>query len=654
MSALLALLATLALVLAAAYLPGALAVRVLGGSRLLSLALAPAIGAAIAGGAALLAPALGVRWSLLPFLGAALLLIAVAAALRRLGVRLPATVLDGPLAPRRAVPGLGLWMTGAVLVALGPIAWQAGRADAVLERWDTLYHLSALARIRETGNASSLAVGAISQSSGDPSAYPAGFHALASLVPAVGIPVQLNGAMLALSVVPWLLGIALLARAVFPRIPWAPGAAALAAALVPAAPWDEWIHLSAIPNVAGAAAIPGMLAAAAALWGALLARLDGGAEEGATGRTLLAVLGVLALAGIGLTLLHPNTAVTTLLLLAALTAGTTAGRWRRCPWLAAVPLAMLLPYLVMTYSSLGGHVTAFEGGLRVSALTGLGEIVLGLLTVWPMALGVLLAPLWWAGLVRCAGRRGPHWLVLAWLVIAVLYFDAAIDAPADLSALYYRGQDRIAMTLAMLCAVLVVPGLQLLGEALRARLSARGDSAAGGSGPGRAGLPRAAVVVAVALAVLAAGSSVPTRLDNAAKNLAADYPGRGRFLQADERALFAQHAPQMDPDGVILASPYSGAAHLYALYGLSVRLPVLGMSYSDLDRDLLYATEDAATNPASCALLQEHGIRYVYQETQPYQRHKTSDSVNLASEELGPVLFATGHSRMIEVDCDAS
>ena len=147
---------------------------------------------------------------------------------------------------------------------------------------------------------------------------------------------------------------------------------------------------------------------------------------------------------------------------------------------------------------------------------------------------------------------------------------------------------------------------------------------------------------------------MPTRLDDAAKNLVADYPGRGRFLQADERALFEEHAPQMDPDGVILASPYSGAAHMYALYGLSVRLPVLGMSYSEEDRDLLYATEDAGTDPAACALLRDAGIRYVYQEWRPYQFHKTSDSVNLADQGLGTELFRTSHSRMIEVTCDAS
>ena len=68
MSGLPALVAAAITVLAAAYLPGFAAVRLLGGSRWLALALAPALGAAVAGTAAIAAPLVGLRWSLLPFL----------------------------------------------------------------------------------------------------------------------------------------------------------------------------------------------------------------------------------------------------------------------------------------------------------------------------------------------------------------------------------------------------------------------------------------------------------------------------------------------------------------------------------------------------------------------------------------------------------
>lgn len=635
MTPLLPLLLTILVVLAAAYLPGYVAVRTLAGSRLLSLALAPALAAAIAGISAVAASILGWRWSMLPFLLGAALLVGVAYGLRRLGVRLPATVLDGALSPRRAVPGGALWIVGALAVSLVPIAIKAGRPDAILERWDTLYHLSALQRIRETGDASTLHLGSVSNSAGDPSFYPAAFHALATVVPGVTTPTLLNGTVLALAVMPWILGIALLARALFPTTGWAPFAAAIAATLLPANPVDLWIHLSPIPNLSGFAALPGVLAAAAALWGALLPRL--------TVRPILASLLVLGLAGVGLGLMHPNVAVTALILLTVLTAVTGAASWRRRPWLIAVPLLALLPVVLLSYTPLGSQVTGFNGGLVVQWWLALGEVVLGLLTVWPMALGVVPALLWWPGLVT-AFRTAPwRWLAVAWVVIAVVYLDAALDSPLNLSTLYYRGQDRVSMPLAMLSAVLVVPGLQAWSRLL--------DRLRGGSGAARRPATAATVILVIA-AVVAALSSLPTRSDDAAKNLAADYPGRGRFLQADERALFEQYVPQMDQDGTVLASPFSGAAHLYAMFGQDVRLPVAGMAYTDLDRELIYATEDAATDPGSCRILEENGIHYVYQERMPYNRHATSDSLNYAGPDLGVVLFETSHSRMIQIDCD--
>src|SRR5699024_12343232 len=57
---------------------------------------------------------------------------------------------------------------------------------------------------------------------------------------------------------------------------------------------------------------------------------------------------------------------------------------------------------------------------------------------------------------RCSARGvGPPSIALA-----VLFLAAALVSPLNLSALYSRGQDRIAMPLAMLSAVLVVPVLQ--------------------------------------------------------------------------------------------------------------------------------------------------------------------------------------------------
>lgn len=644
MTDLAALLLTGVAVLTAVYAPGFLTVRALGGSRLLALALGPAIGAAVAGVSALVAPSLSVSWSVLPWAVGAALLVGAAWLLRRAGVRLPATVLDGPLMPARAVQLAPMWVTAAAAIAVLPIMITAGRADTVLERWDTLYHLSALQRVRETGTASSLDLGSVSNSLSEPTAYPAGFHALASLVPGVPVPVLLNGAVLAMATVPWVLGIALLARTVFPRVPWAPFAAALVAILIPASPVNLWIHLSPIPNLTGFALLPGALAGAVALWDVMLGR-DAGTSDPAPQplRAVTASALLVALAGMGLGLMHPNVAVTALLMVAVLTAVTGAGQWRTRPVLVAVPLLALAPIAALAYTPLGSAVTEFSGGLQLPWYVALRELLLGLLTVWPMALSVVIALLWWPGLVRTARTR-QRWVVVAWAVFALMYLDAVLDSPLNLSILYYRGQDRLSMPLAMLSAALVVPGLQAWARVL-------GRAMEGGRRPGA---NRTTISVLVLVAVVAALSSIPPRLDHAAKNLAPEYASRGRFLQPDELEAWARVAPQMDTELKVLASPFSGASHMYAIHGQQVWFPVAGMVLTDVDGNLIQSVPLAAQSPAHCQNFRDHGIGYVYQERRPYQNVTGYDPINRPAPVPGRVLFETPHSRLIEVDCQAT
>jgi hypothetical protein len=648
-------------VLAASVVPGFLAVRVLGGGRLLALALAPALGAAIAGVGAVIAGKAGVPWSLATFGVLSALMIAIGVLARRLGLRLPATVLDGRPAtagagvpegpdggrPRR-IPGAPWWILGAALAAIVPIAYAAGGADRVLERWDTLYHLSALERIRETGDASSLVIGTIASTTGQPNPYPGGFHALASLVPLVPIPVLLNAACLVLAVVPWVSGLALLARALWPEVSWGPFAAAVVGLLAPAAPWDEWIHLSAIPNMVGFAMLPGVTAAIVALWGALMKEATGegpgdgpASGHGIPGRPVLRHLAsVLALggAGLGLALMHPNVAVTALLLIAALSATTALPHVRRRPWLLAVPIAALVPVGLLSWTPLAAVVTDFGGGLKVPWWTGLGELLLGLLTVWPMALGVVLALLWWPGLVS-SWRSPQRWLVVAWVVMGVLYFDSAIDSPLNLSTLYYRGQDRLSMPVTMLTSVLVIPGLR----AWYRVIAPHGER-----------IPRWGAAVLTALAVIAAASSVPTRIDNAQLNLAWTSEGRGRFLQQDEVEAWAKAAPEMDTGKKVLASPFSGASHMYAIHGQQAYFPVAGMALTSQDRALLYAIsgENGPVPLAEqCRMLEDANVGYIYKEYTTYSWSSTFDLVNRASQDLGTTVFTTDHSQLIRVDC---
>ena len=92
---------------------------------------------------------------------------------------------------------------------------------------------------------------------------------------------------------------------------------------------------------------------------------------------------------------------------------TGAAHWRARPLLAAVPLLALTPMAMLMWTPLGATVRTSRGGLAVPWWTALGEVVLGLWTVWPMTLGVVMALLWWPGLVR-SFTTPQRWVAVAW------------------------------------------------------------------------------------------------------------------------------------------------------------------------------------------------------------------------------------------------
>ncbi|MDU2058221.1 MAG: DUF6541 family protein, partial [Dermabacter sp.] len=111
--------AVIAFTLVVAYVPGYTCIRVLRGSVLLAVAFAPAISMGVAGLAAVGAGAMGVRWGIVPFALAFVLLISACALARFLGVTLPATCMDNSLLPhasKRQIAGWGFALFSAVAV----------------------------------------------------------------------------------------------------------------------------------------------------------------------------------------------------------------------------------------------------------------------------------------------------------------------------------------------------------------------------------------------------------------------------------------------------------------------------------------------------------------------------------------------------------
>lgn len=639
-----------------AYLPGLALARLLGIGTRTAAAVAPAISAGLFGGGAIVAGLLEVRWNLL-----AALLTTVAGCLLALGPRLLLGALHrasrrrtgrsappppGPAGPLPALlpsPRAALAvLVPALALAIAPILLSFGSPGQPLQRWDALFHLSALRWIRETGFATTLRFSALSTTDGSGGVYPAAFHDLAALVPLAPVPIVLNAATLALAVVPWIHGTMFLTRALWPRLSWAPLAAGAAAAIAPAAPLNEWIHLAAIPNLVASAFLPGVLGVVVLGFRALRLRLhDGsGPHRAAPPGTAVAPLVLAAAVGAaGLGLMHPNVFIAMCLLVAAATAVAVLEQRRHRPRLsrasALVLLLAVLPVGVIAVLPAAGVAGDFVGGLAISPPRALGELVSGLLTVWPMATGPLLWLLGYIG-IWAQLRRGHVMLPVVLLVPLVLYMDAAIDSPLRLSALWYSGQDRISMLLTLVACLLVVPGLAHL-----ERLTRRTEA------PTR----RLLRLLGLGVCVVVAAATIGPRLEYAERNLDLDRTDRPRYVDSAELEMLQEVSAQMDTDKLLLASPFSGGAHLYGMTGQKVRFPAAGMSPNPEDSarmdDVLAAPED----PAACRRLLEADIGYVYADRRPYNVGGEFTRLDQASPELGRVIGSTDHSMMIEIDC---
>lgn len=584
---------------------------------------------------------LGLRWGLVAAAAVTVLAVAGASGVRRLLAR--RTTAEGDPAPRITpldrpllfplLPSAALLLGGAG-IAVVPILVALGDPATPLQRWDALFHLSALQHIRLTGEASTLTFASLSTTDGSGGVYPAAFHDLAALVPFAPVPIVLNAATLVLALVPWMHGTLALARVLWPRLGWAPVAAGTAAAIAPAVPLNEWIHLAAIPNLVASSFLPGVLAA-------LLAGFLAGTRAPRERR--LAAVGPLlfvALVGAGgLGLMHPNVFIALCLFVGAAALVPALQQRRRRPLLARggiiVAVVAALPVLAIAALPASAVAGDFIGGLAITPLRALGELLLGLLTVWPMATGPLVWLFAYLGLWAQL-RRGSVLLLVVLAVPVVLYLDAAVDSPLRLSALWYSGQDRISMLLTLVVSLLVVPGLAHVRRLLRLLPAPRG---------------RALALVGIAMCAVVAVTTYGPRLEYANRNLDLDLTGRARYFDSEEYAMLQEVGARMDTDRVLLASPFSGAAHLFAMTGQDVRFPVAGMNPTGDDGQLMDDVLRASTDPASCRRLEEANIGYVYVDLRPYNLGGSFTRLDQADPALGTVIGSTNHSMMLEVDC---
>lgn len=613
-------LAAASLALALLLLPGWLMLRLVRVRGLFSLALAPACSTAVLAAGAILAQLVGVRWSLHVAAGSALLGLALALLVRRLTT-------EAPPSPRVSRADVALLAAG-LLLAVVPTLAAMGSLDAYLQRWDAVFHLAALQFISESGSASSLTLGALSYGHGQAAIYPAGWHALGSLLPGSPTAALAIGATVT-SALPWVLGSGLLAAELTRPSRTTQlgviGVGGLLAGIVTAVPMSLWTGWGHVPNAAALAMLPAALALALRLL------------RDPAGRPVALV--ALAVALLGMALTHPNAVLAAFVLMLpaligavvrAVRAPAGTARWVPpvlLPALATAAVVGVLAFFLL--SPLAASVTGYATDEVEPFGVALAEVASGRYRLWPTLAGTVIAVLALAGVIAALVQRRllpALTLLVAW----VLYIDSATGGHLQISRLWYTSPARLSVVVTAIAVPLAAGALVAAGAWAHRRVGS--------------------LTVALAAAVLVVAISVPSVTGRTFRvaNVFEDAPGHPpQFVTTGELEMIADLPDVVD--GSILGSPFSGASSAYGLVGVRVVFPVAGQVWSPDQQLIMDNLDQLASGEVTdqvCDAVERLEVRYLYQDTAPYQADPRYEALDLL-EPVGATVIAEGDTARV-------
>lgn len=589
---------TLGLALVVLLLPGSLVVLAGGARGLLGVALAPVLSVAVIAVAAVGASVAGMPYGPLPVAGTTVVaasVVAVGRVVGRLRGRRGSPAAGDVVPPRAAaserrtvVAGLVGAVVGAGALAVG-VARGIGDADRWPQTFDAVFHLSAVDHVLRTGDGSALTLGTLNAPGRTHGFYPAAWHDLVSLVAAAtGDPVTVaaNAVALVAVAVAWPLGCVALARIAAGPDPVVVAGAGVLAAGVTASPVLLTSYGTLWPNALATALLPAALALVADLAGL------GPRRSVPVGGGLLLLAG----AGVGLALAHPNAVVSLLVLAAPALALGTWGRgvrWRVATLTASTVVAWGL-LLSPAFDSQRG--TSWPARQRVAQAAGEWLALSPQRVPVPLVVAVLCL----VGCVVAWRRPGLRWL-LAVHVTAGALFVLVSGSDGRLSRLVSAAWWDDPFRLAALVGVAGVP-LAALGFAAVARRVAAVVRV-----PARAASPGLAAVALLAVVTVASGGLYAA--DTA--RVVHWWYGPDAMLGERERRL-VEGLRTLVPEGErVVGSPWDGAALSGALGGREPVFPHLVGAW-DGDRSTVAASLAAvATTPGVCAALGRLRVTHV-------------------------------------------
>lgn len=550
---------------------------------------------------------LGIPWHPLTVVACVVILAAATLLLRRLHLRrrpgqhrsdLPSrTGAQNPTA--HLVTSLGVVLAGLAVVASS--SRRMGGIDTLQGGYDAFFHLSAIAFIRDSGDAGLTT--ALTPIYGEPTFYPMMFDALAALLPFSTVT-SANAMLLAvLAALPAAIA-AMLASVLGPHraLPVAVTAGALASTLFLSTPAMALV-MGLWPTVLGVLCLPLALASALHL-----------ADDPRRTPGVRAVLGHLAVIG-GAALAHPAVffSVAVVAGLALLVRGAQRILERDDARRGALQLAAAL---LAAGAAVALSATMLSGMdlTRPSSLP-LREIVRQILVdspripaigdpIWPVAMVMLLALI---GIVAGARHREPLTLTAGVGALVCFGLSLATELPGALSGAlvnpWYGARERIAPLLMCMLVILAARGVL----AVVALSTARRRRTPAWLAP----LALGALLVTVVVALI-----VPQRLPLMG-SLA--YTAYGVHLAPydtqQERDFIERTAAELPADAVILADPRDGATLYWSIGGVTTVFPTLATPQTQDSRMLAAWYMRADEDERVCAAYQRLHPTHLYRDT---------------------------------------
>lgn len=294
--------------------------RIVGLRGFASVAIAPAFAMTVICGASVVLPWVRVPWGPLGVLAVAVCVAGVLIAARWATRRWRPVHTVSPRASRDVGLTAGLVVAGALTAARVVTVIQ--EPTRISQTFDNVFHLNAVRWVLDTGSASALEIGYMTNPAGPPTFYPSGWHALVALTAQLvhsEVPVAINGAVVAITSIVWPLGIVFLTRTLFGRSPALSIATGIVAAAVPL-PLLLMDYGVLYPFQLGIALLPSALAMSAHVLGT-------SASSDGIGRLWWTI----SLAGVmpGLALVHPGALMAWLALSAPMALVFVVMQWRR-------------------------------------------------------------------------------------------------------------------------------------------------------------------------------------------------------------------------------------------------------------------------------------------------------------------------------------